>query len=204
LPEAKTGKHATDLTHRNPDRGRGFFGLPVFLAGGWDFLYHRKTNEERPMASEIEHRGSVLFGVPRGMTGQLASRLIDDGVIEELIPRQNTYQETRRKEVRRVLFNLIRAQSLSRAHSRRITLAVPLTMIHRSEKEYHRVSYRGVKSVIEAFSGAGLVDRERGKPFWQCPTKWKKKCVRQNNLGGEDDRDLGTGKTERGNQRIPG
>jgi hypothetical protein len=137
------------------------------------------------MDSEIEERGSVLFGVPRGMTGQIASGLIDDGVLEELMTPQKSYWEIRRKEMRRVLYNLIRAQSLSRAHSREIKVAVPLAMIHDNEKEYHRVSHRGVKSVLEAFGEAGLIGIERGKPFLQCRASWKKKCVEKNNLKGK-------------------
>ena len=137
------------------------------------------------MDNEIEERGSVLFGVPRGMTAKLASRMIDDGVMEELMPPQKSYREKRRKEMRRVLYNLIRARSLSRAHSREIKVAVPLAMIHDNEKEYHRVSHRGVKSVIEAFSKAEMIEVEQGKPFLQCPTDWKKKCVRENNLKGK-------------------
>ena len=137
------------------------------------------------MDNKIEKRGSVLFGTSKGMTGQIASRLIDEGVIEELMPPQKSYREKRRKEIRRMLYNLIRARSLSRAHSREIKVAVPLAMIHDNEKEYHRVSHRGVKSVIEAFSKAEMIEVEQGKPFLQCPADWKKKCVRENNLKGK-------------------
>ena len=137
------------------------------------------------MDNKIEKRGSVLFGASKGMTGQIASRLIDEGVVQELMPPQKSYREKRRKEIRRMLYNLIRARSLSRAHSREIKVAVPLAMIHDNEKEYHRVSHRGVKSVIEAFSKAEMIEVEQGKPFLQCPTDWKKKCVRENNLKGK-------------------
>jgi len=137
------------------------------------------------MQSEIEDRGSVLFGVPKGMTGQLASKMIDDGTIEALMPPQKSYQKKRRKEIRRVLYNLIRAQSLSRAYGKRVTLAVPLTMIHDNEREYHRISHRGVKSVMAAFRDAGLIGMERGKPFHQCSTTWKKECVQKNSLKGK-------------------
>jgi hypothetical protein len=137
------------------------------------------------MDSEIEERGSVLFGAAKGMTGQLASKLIDDGVVEELMPPQKSYRKKRRKEIRRVLYNLIRAESLSRAHSEEIKVAVPLTMIHDNRKEYHRVSHRGVKAAISAFLKAGLIGIERGKPLLQTSTSWKKKCVQKNNLKGK-------------------
>jgi len=137
------------------------------------------------MDSEIEECGSVLFGAAKGMTGKLASKLIDDGIIDDLMPPQKSYQKKRRKEIRRVLYNLIRAESLSRAHSQEIKVAVPLTMIHDNRKEYHRVSHRGVKTVISSFLEAGLIGIERGKPFIQCPTTWKKKCVRENSLKGK-------------------
>ncbi|MCS3615602.1 hypothetical protein [Salinibacter ruber] len=114
------------------------------LSGNW-----RSESE-----TDIGKRGSVLFGVPRGMSQKLASELIDDGVINDLMPPQKTHRKTRRREIRRVLYNLIRAQSLSRAHSQHITLAVPLTMIKGNEREYHRVSYRGTKAVIETFTDA--------------------------------------------------
>ncbi|MCS3612101.1 hypothetical protein [Salinibacter ruber] len=145
------------------------------LSGNW-----RSESE-----TDIGKRGSVLFGVPRGMSQKLASELIDDGVINDLMPPQKTHRKTRRREIRRVLYNLIRAQSLSRAHSQHITLAVPLTMIKGNEREYHRVSYRGTKAVIETFTDAGLIDIDRGKPFIQCPTSWKKKCVEENSLRGK-------------------
>ena len=149
------------------------------------------------MDSKIEKRGSVLFGAPKGMTGQIASRLIDEGVIEELMPPQKSYREKRRKEIRRMLYNLIRAQSLSRAHSREIKVAVPLAMIHNNEKEYHRVSHRGVKSVIEAFSEAEMIEVEQGKPFLQCPTDWKKKMRSGKQPEKEDDRGVGEREIER-------
>jgi hypothetical protein len=137
------------------------------------------------MDSEIEERGSVLFGAAKGMTGKLASRLIDDGVIDELMPPQKSYRKKRRKEIRRVLYNLIRAESLSRAYSQEIKVAVPLTMIHGNRKEYHRVSHRGVRAAISAFLKEGLIGIERGKPLLQTSTSWKKKCVRKNNLKGK-------------------
>jgi len=133
------------------------------------------------MTDTIEERESVLFGPSKGMAGQLASRMIDDGVIEELMPPQKKYREARRKEVRRMLFNLIRAQSLSRAHGKLITVAVPLRSIKHNEGEYYRISYRGLKAVLEEFRKAGMIEIERGSFFINTAPAWKKSCVRNGN-----------------------
>lgn len=134
------------------------------------------------MTGTIEERGSIPFGSSRGMAGKLASEMIGEGVIEQLMPPQTSYQKKRRKELRRLLYNLIWAQSLSRAYGRLITVAVPLHKIYHNEGEYYRVSYRGFKAVMEELAEAGLMKMEKGKLLSYTSVEWKKRCVEEGNL----------------------
>ena len=134
------------------------------------------------MTGTIEERGSIPFGSSRGMAGKLASEMIGEGVIEQLMPPQTSYQKKRRKELRRLLYNLIWAQSLSRAYGQLITVAVPLHKIYHNEGEYYRVSYRGFKAVMEELAEAGLMKMEKGKLLLDTSVEWKKRCVEEGNL----------------------
>jgi hypothetical protein len=134
------------------------------------------------MAGTIEKRGSILFGSSRGMAGKLASEMIGEGVVERLMPPQTSYQKKRRKELRRLLFNLIRAQSLSRAYGRLITVAVPLRKIYHNEGEYYRISYRSLKAVMEELAEADLIKMEKGKLLLDASVQWKKRCVEEGEL----------------------
>ncbi len=127
---------------------------------------------------------SILYDVAKGYAGQIASKMLDGEVLDGLMPHQKTYREQKRENVRQVLFNLIKAQSLSRAHRRLIKVAVPLTKMRESVGRYDEchISYRQVKSVIEAFESAGLLGVDQGKPFYQTSSKWKKKCVEESRL----------------------
>ncbi len=129
-------------------------------------------------------KDSILYDVAKGYAAQIASKMLDGEVLDGLMPHQKTYREQRRENVRQVLFNLIKAQSLSRAHRRLIKVAVPLTKMRESVGRYDEchISYRQVKSIIEAFESAGLVAIDKGKPFHQTSTKWKKQCVEENRL----------------------
>ena len=135
------------------------------------------------MGSEIEKRGTILFGAPRGMSPKLASEIIDDGAIEDLmdVP-QTTYKNKRRKELRRLLYNLIYARSLSRAYGQHIKVAVPLRLIHDNKREYHRVSYQCLKAVINELGGAGLIEVDYGERFINAPVKWHKRQVNRGAL----------------------
>ncbi|WP_162713387.1 hypothetical protein [Salinibacter ruber] len=129
-------------------------------------------------------KDSILYDVAKGYAAQIASKMLDGEVLDGLMPHQKTYREQRRENVCQVLFNLIKAQSLSRAHRRLIKVAVPLTKMRESVGRYDEchISYRQVKSVIEAFESAGLLAVDKGKPFHQTSSKWKKKCVEESRL----------------------
>ena len=129
-------------------------------------------------------KDSILYDVAKGYAAQIASKMLDGEVLDGLMPHQKTYREQRRENVRQVLFNLIKAQSLSRAHRRLIKVAVPLTKMRESVGRYDEchISYRQVKSVIEAFESAGLLGVDQGKPFYQTSSEWKKRCVEENRL----------------------
>ncbi len=130
------------------------------------------------------NRDSIRYNVAKGYAAQIASELLDDGILGGLMPHQKTYREQKRENVRQVLFNLIKAQSLSRAHRRLIKVAVPLTKMRESVGRYDEchISYRQVKSIIETFEDAGLLAVDKGKPFHQTSSKWKKKCIKDNRL----------------------
>lgn len=129
-------------------------------------------------------KDSILYDVAKGYAAQIASKMLDGEVLDGLMPHQKTYREQRRENVRQVLFNLIKAQSLSRAHRRLIKVAVPLTKMRESAGRYDEchISYRQVKSIIEAFESAGLLGVDQGKPFYQTSSEWKKRCVEENRL----------------------
>ncbi len=129
-------------------------------------------------------KNSILYDAAKGYAAQIASKMLDGEVLDGLMPHQKTYREQRRENVRQVLFNLVRAQSLSRAHRRLIKVAVPLTKMRESVGRYDEchISYRQVKSVIEAFESAELLDVDQGKPFYQTSSEWKKRCVEENRL----------------------
>ncbi|WP_251980724.1 hypothetical protein [Salinibacter ruber] len=129
-------------------------------------------------------KDSILYDVAKGYAAQIASKMLDGEVLDGLMPHQKTYREQKRENVRQVLFNLIKAQSLSRAHRRLIKVAVPLTKMRESVGRYDEchISYRQVKSVIEAFESAGLLGVDQGKPFYQTSSEWKKRCVEENRL----------------------
>lgn len=129
-------------------------------------------------------KDSILYDVAKGYSGQIASELLDDGVLDDLMPPQKTHREQKRENVRQVLYNLIKAQSLSRAHRRLIKVAVPLTKMREGVGRYDEchISYRQVKSIIEGFEDAGLLAVNKGKPFHQTSSKWKKKCVENSRL----------------------
>ncbi len=129
-------------------------------------------------------KDSILYDVAKGYAAQIASKMLDGEVLDGLMPHQKTYREQKRENVRQVLFNLIKAQSLSRAHRRLIKVAVPLTKMRESAGRYDEchISYRQVKSVIEAFESAGLLGVDQGKPFYQTSSEWKKRCVEENRL----------------------
>ncbi|MCS3698108.1 hypothetical protein [Salinibacter ruber] len=130
------------------------------------------------------NRDSIRYDVDKGYAAQIASELLDDGILGGLMPPQKTYRDQKRENVRQVLFNLIKAQSLSRAHRRLIKVAVPLTKMRESVGRYDEchISYRQVKSIIEAFESAGLLGVDNGKPFFQTSSEWKKKCIKDNRL----------------------
>ncbi len=130
------------------------------------------------------NRDSIRYNVAKGYAAQIASELLDDGILGGLMPPQKTYRDQKRENVRQVLFNLIKAQSLSRAHRRLIKVAVPLTKIRDGSGRYDEchISYRQVKSIIEAFESAGLLGVDQGKPFYQTSSEWKKRCVEENRL----------------------
>ncbi|MCS3859439.1 hypothetical protein GGP89_002840 [Salinibacter ruber] len=129
-------------------------------------------------------KDSILYDVAKGYAAQIASKMLDGEVLDGLMPHQKTYREQRRENVRQVLFNLIKAQSLSRAHRRLIKVAVPLTKMRESAGRYDEchISYRQVKSIIETFEDAGLLAVDQGKPFYQTSSEWKKRCVEENRL----------------------
>ncbi|MCS3829532.1 hypothetical protein GGP91_001609 [Salinibacter ruber] len=129
-------------------------------------------------------KDSILYDVAKGYAAQIASKMLDGEVLDGLMPHQKTYREQRRENVRQVLFNLIKAQSLSCAHRRLIKVAVPLTKMRESAGRYDEchISYRQVKSIIETFEDAGLLAVDKGKPFHQTSSKWKKKCIKDNRL----------------------
>ncbi len=129
-------------------------------------------------------KDSILYDVAKGYAAQIASKMLDGEVLDGLMPHQKTYREQKRENVRQVLFNLIKAQSLSRAHRRLIKVAVPLTKMRESTDRYDEchISYRQVKSIIEAFESAGLLGVDQGKPFYQTSSEWKKRCVEENRL----------------------
>ncbi|WP_162891570.1 hypothetical protein [Salinibacter ruber] len=129
-------------------------------------------------------KNSILYDVAKGYAAQIASKMLDGEVLGGLMPHQKTYREQRRENVRQVLFNLVKAQSLSRAHRRLIKVAVPLTKMRESVGRYDEchISYRQVKSIIEAFESAGLLGVDQGKPFYQTSSEWKKRCVEENRL----------------------
>ncbi|MCS4047759.1 hypothetical protein GGQ04_002908 [Salinibacter ruber] len=129
-------------------------------------------------------KNSILYDVAKGYAAQIASKMLDGEVLDGLMPHQKTYREQRRENVRQVLFNLIKAQSLSRAHRRLIKVAVPLTKMRESAGRYDEchISYRQVKSIIETFEDAGLLDVDQGKPFYQTSSEWKKRCVEESRL----------------------
>mgnify|MGYP006875060660 CR=1 FL=1 len=129
-------------------------------------------------------KDSILYDVAKGYAAQIASKMLDGKVLDGLMPHQKTYREQRRENVRQVLFNLIKAQSLSRAHRRLIKVAVPLTKMRESAGRYDEchISYRQVKSIIEGFNSSGLLGVDQGKPFYQTSSEWKKRCVEENRL----------------------
>jgi len=129
-------------------------------------------------------KDSILYDVAKGYSGQIASELLDDGILDDLMPPQKTHREPKRKNIRQVLYNLIKAQSLSRARRRLIKVAVPLTKMRDGAGRYDEchISYRQVKSIIEGFESAGLLSVDKGKPFHQTSSKWKKQCVEESRL----------------------
>ncbi|WP_263787938.1 hypothetical protein [Salinibacter grassmerensis] len=129
-------------------------------------------------------KDSILYDVAKGYAGQIASKMLNEDVLDGLMPPQKTYREQKRENIRQVLYNLIKAQSLSNAHRRLIKVAVPLAKMRNGNGRYDEchISYRQVKSIIEEFENAGLLAVNNGKPFYQTSTKWKEKCVEESRL----------------------
>ncbi len=119
-------------------------------------------------------KNSILYDVARGFSAQLARQMIDDRAVEEVMPRQNSFREEYRKHLSQLLFNLTKAQSLSRASGKRIKVAIPLTQIQNGKGRYGatHMSYSRIRKLLDAFKRENLIVEEKGKPFWECSPEW--------------------------------
>jgi hypothetical protein len=119
-------------------------------------------------------KDSIFYDVAKGFSAQLARQMIDDGAVEEVMPHQESYREEYRKHLSQLLFNLTKAQSLSRASGKRVKVAIPLTRIQNGKGRCGatHMSYSRIRKLLDAFKRENLIVEEKGKPFWQCSPKW--------------------------------
>jgi hypothetical protein len=108
----------------------------------------------------------IFYEATKGFTGDLASELIDQGVMDDLLPPQKSYQRKYRDTVRQVLYNLVRAQSQSNARQELVTVAIPLTNLQDNEGHWSRdfFSYHRIRKVLDTFQDEDLVSVQRGVP----------------------------------------
>lgn len=119
-------------------------------------------------------KSSILYDVAKGFSAQLARQMIDDGAVEEVMPHQESYREEYRKHLSQLLFNLTKAESLSRASGKRIKVAIPLTQIQNGKGRCGatHMSYSRIRKLLDAFKRENLIVEEKGKPFWECSPEW--------------------------------
>ncbi|MCS3664489.1 hypothetical protein GGP65_002115 [Salinibacter ruber] len=117
---------------------------------------------------------SILYDVAKGFSAQLARQMIDDGTVEEVMPHQESYRKEYRKHLSQLLFNLTKAQSLSRMSGKRIKVAIPLTQIQNGKGRCGaaHMSYSRIRKLLDAFKKENLIVEEKGKPFWECSAEW--------------------------------
>ena len=108
----------------------------------------------------------ILYEGTKGFTGDLASELIDSGVMDELLPPQKSYQRKYRDTVRQVLYNLVRAQSRSNAQGELAAVAIPLTKLRENVGHWGQgfLSYRRIKKILGVFESRGLISVTKGVP----------------------------------------
>jgi hypothetical protein len=108
----------------------------------------------------------IFYEATKGFSGDLASELINEGVMDDLLPPQKSYQKKYRDTVRQVLYNLVRAQSQSNARQELVTVAIPLTKLRENEGHWSRdfFSYRRIRKVLNTLQDEGLVSVQRGVP----------------------------------------
>ncbi|WP_263787314.1 hypothetical protein [Salinibacter grassmerensis] len=123
---------------------------------------------------------TILFGADKGISGEIASKLIDDEVLT--LPPQKTYRNKRRKELRRFLYNLIHARSLTKARDTAVKVALPLREINQNNCYNGKVSYSGLKAVMSDLQESGYLYVNKGSFFVNCSKEWKEACLEDGNL----------------------
>ena len=116
----------------------------------------------------------ILYDATKGFTGDLASELIDSGVMDDLLPPQKAYQKKYRDTVRQVLYNLVRARGRTNATESLVRVAVPLTKIKKGDGHWGQgfLSYHRIRSVLNVFAEEDLIALDKGVPANQCPAEW--------------------------------
>jgi hypothetical protein len=117
---------------------------------------------------------SILYNASKGFSADLASELIDSGVMDDLLPPQPAYQQKYRDTIRQVLFNLVRAHSRSNAGGQLVKVAIPLKKIYNGDGYWGQsfLSYRRIKKVLDVFEDSRLIVVEKGKPTWEVSPNW--------------------------------